>query len=167
MVRNPICAALVFGLVAVLPLKAQQPASTISGVLHDIKAVQVEETVIPNPDKVKETSASNLVRDSLKNALRLADFQVAENAPVRAHLILEEFTSGSTAKRFIVGFGAGRSTVTCRLVLQDQSGKELANVRIHVRGNLAFIPYQGNNTQRRQAVSSLDQRLLEELEKMK
>jgi hypothetical protein len=36
-----------------------------------------------------------------------------------------------------------------------------------VRGNLIFSPYQGNNTQRRQAVSSFEQRLLEEIEKMK
>ena len=71
------------------------------------------------------------------------------------------------AKRFVVGFGAGRSVVTCRLVLQDADGKELSNIKIHVRGNLAFSPCQGGNTQRRQAVSSLDQRLLEEIEKMK
>ena len=76
-------------------------------------------------------------------------------------------SSGSTAKRFMVGFGAGRSTVDCRLVGQGADGKELSNVRLRVRGNLAFSPYQGNNTQRRQAVNSFDQRLLEEIEKMK
>jgi hypothetical protein len=43
----------------------------------------------------------------------------------------------------------------------------LSKVRIRVRGNLIFSPYQGNNTQRRQAVNSFDQRLLEEIEKMK
>jgi hypothetical protein len=53
------------------------------------------------------------------------------------------------------------------LVLQDAEGKELANVPIRVRGNLVWSPYQGNNTQRRQAVNSFDQRILEEIEKMK
>ena len=71
------------------------------------------------------------------------------------------------AKRFWVGMGAGRSTVTCQLVFQDAAGKELANAKIHVRGNLVFSPYQGNNTQRRQAVSSFEQRLLEDIEKLK
>lgn len=167
MIRRSIPAALVLLLAFVLPLRAQQAASTATGVLHEVKAIQVEATVISNPEKVKEASAANLMQDSLKNAFRLADIQVVEAAPIRAHLILDEFTSGSTAKRFLVGFGAGRSTVTCRFVLQDAGGKELANIRIHVRGNLALSPYQGNNTQRRQAVSSLDQQLLEEIEKMK
>ena len=67
----------------------------------------------------------------------------------------------------MVGLGAGRSTIDCRLVLQDAEGKEIASTRIRVRGNLMFSPYQGNNTQRRQAVNSFDQRLLEEIEKMK
>jgi hypothetical protein len=36
----------------------------------------------------------------------------------------------------LIGFGAGRSTLTCRLVLQDANRKELSNARIYVRGNL-------------------------------
>lgn len=167
MIRRAVQAAFVLSLLFVLPLRAQQLLSTATAPLHEVKLIQVEPTVVTSPDQVKDPSAANLVQDSLKNAFRLADFQLTENAPIRAHLILDEFTSGSAAKRFVVGFGAGRSTVTCRLILQDADGTELANVRIHVRGNLAFSPYQGNNTQRRQAVSSLDQRLLEEIEKMK
>lgn len=166
MIRRFIQGASILSLVFALPLRAQQPAAAL-GVLHDVKAIQVEATVIPDPSKVKEPSAANLVQDSLKNAFRQADFQIAETAPIRAHLILDEFSSGSAAKRFLVGMGAGRSTVTCRLVLLDANGKELANIRIHVRGNLAWSGYQGNNTQRGQAVSSLDQRLLEEIEKLK
>ena len=135
--------------------------------LQGVKAIQVDATVVPNPQTVKEEHAPNLVQDSLRNALRDANIEVAESAPIRAHIVLEEFTSGSTAKRVLVGFGAGRSTVSCRLVLQDADGKELANKKIHVRGNLVWSPYQGNNTQRRQAVSSFEQRLLEEIEKMK
>ena len=135
--------------------------------LRGVKAVQVDATVVPAPEKVKEEHGPNLVQDSLKNAFRDANIELTESAPVRAHIVLEEFTSGSTAKRVLIGLGAGRSTVTARLVVQDAEGKELANSRIHVRGNLAWSPYQGNNTQRRQAVSSFEQRLLEEIEKMK
>jgi len=135
--------------------------------LRGAKAVQVDPTVVSDPAKVKDESAPNLVLDSLKNALRSANFDLADTAPLRVHIILDEFTSGSMAKRFMVGMGAGRSSVTCRLVVQDAAGKELANTRIHVRGNLVFSPYEGNNTQRRQAVSSFEQRLLEEIEKMK
>ena len=146
---------------------AQDSGLQKSAILRDVKSIQVEATVVSKPDAVKDTSAPNLVQDSLRNALHLANIDVAESAPIRAHIVLDEFSSGSTAKRFVVGFGAGRSTVDCRLILQDTGGKELSNVRIRVRGNLAFSPYQGNNTQRRQAVNSFDQRLLEEIEKMK
>jgi hypothetical protein len=135
--------------------------------LHEVKIVQIDPTIFPNPEKVKDSSAPNLVQDSLRNAFRSANFEVAETAPVRAHIVLDEFTSGSAAKGFMVGFGAGRSTIDCRLVLQDAEGKELANIPIRVRGNLVWSPYQGNNTQRRQAVNSFDQRVLEEIEKMK
>ncbi len=134
--------------------------------LAGVKTVQVDETVVPNPSKVKEDHAPNQVMDSLKRALRDADFELGES-PIRAHIVLDEFTSGSMAKRFVVGFGAGRSTVDCRLVLQDAEGKELFNKRIRVRGNLAFSPYQGGNTQRRQAVNSFEQRLIEEIEGLK
>jgi hypothetical protein len=148
-------------------VQAQNSGLQKSAILRDVKSVQVEATVVPKPDAVKDPSAANLVQDSLKNALHSASIEVVESAPIHAHLVLDEFTSGSTAKRFMVGFGAGRSAVDCRLVLQDAEGKELSNVRIRVRGNLIFSPYQGNNTQRRQAVNSFDQRLLEEIEKLK
>lgn len=144
-----------------------EKASTAAGLLRGVKTVQVDPTVVPKADKIKEEAAPNLVRDSLKNAFRLADIQVAEEAPVRAHIVLDEFSSGSMAKRFVVGFGAGRSSITCRLVIEDADGKEISNTKMHVRGNLVWSPYQGNNTQRKQAVGSLDQKLLEEIEKMK
>ena len=67
----------------------------------------------------------------------------------------------------MIGMGAGRSSVTCHVVFQDAAGKEISNTKIHVRGNLAWSPYQGNNTQRRQAVSSFEQKILEEIERMK
>ncbi len=134
--------------------------------LRGAKVIQVDPTVVTDPKKVKDEAAPNLVQDSLKNAIRAANIDIGD-APIRAHIVLDEFTSGSTAKRVLVGLGAGRSTVTCHLVFQDAEGKELANTKIHVRGNLAFSPYQGNNTQRRQAMSSFEQRILEEIEKLK
>ena len=135
--------------------------------LRGVTSVQIDPTVIPDPKTVKEPSASNLVQDSLRNAFRLANIATADGAPVRAHIVLDEFTSGSTAKRVLIGLGAGRSSITCRLVLEDAQGKEIANTKLKVRGSLAWSPYEGNNTQRRQAVNSFDQRLLEEIERSK
>jgi len=154
-------------LVLCLVLTASIAGAQTTAPFSSVKAVQVDPTIVPNPESVKESSAPNLVRDSLRNALRYANIEIAETAPVRAHIVLDEFTSGSTAKRVLVGMGAGRSSVTCHLVVQDADGKELANTKIHVRGNLAWSPYQGNNTQRKQAVSSFEQKLIEEIEKMK
>jgi len=135
--------------------------------LRGAKTVQVDATVVAKPESVKDPAAPNLVQDSLRAALRNANIEMADAASIRAHIVLDEFTSGSAAKRFMIGFGAGRSTIDCHLVVQDTDGKELANVPIRVRGNLIWSPYQGNNTQRRQAVNSFDQRILEEIEKMK
>ena len=108
-----------------------------------------------------EDFAPTLVADSLRNALRDSNVDVVdEGAPIRAHIVLDEFSSGSATKRFLVGMGAGRSAVDGRLVFLDQrTSKELANVKIRVRGNLAFSSYQGGNTQRRQATNAFEQRL--------
>lgn len=135
--------------------------------LQGVMAVQIDSTVVSDASKVKEPSASTLVQDSLKNAFRSANIDIAESAPIRAHIVLDEFTSGSAAKRVLVGFGAGRSSVTCRLVLEDAAGKQLSSTKIHVRGKLAFSPYEGNNTQRKQAVNSYEQKLLEQIEWLK
>ena len=136
-------------------------------ILRDVKAVRVDPTVVPKKDKVKEDFAPNFVQSQLINSLRNSDFQVNNEASVRAHIILEEFSSGSTAKRFLVGFGAGRSTVTGRLVFQDAEGKELANIPLKVRGQFMFSSYQGANTQRQQATSSFELRLMEEIARLK
>jgi hypothetical protein len=137
-----------------------------AAILRDVTVVQVNPTVVNDPSKVKEEFAANLVEASLRNALLNSNFEVGES-PIRAHIVLEEFSSGSLAKRFIVGFGAGRSTVAGRLIFQDQDGSELANVPIRVRGSLLFSAYQGGNTQRRQATSSFDQKLIEEIARLK
>jgi len=136
-------------------------------ILRDVRAIQIDPTVIANPDKVKEDFAANLLQDSLRNAFRSANFDTPESAAIKAHIVLNEFTSGSTAKRFLVGFGAGRSTVDGRMVIQDAEGKELASVPIRVRGNLAWSSYQGGNTQRAQATNSFDRRLMEEIARLK
>jgi len=135
-------------------------------ILRDVKTIQVEPTVVPNPEKVREDFAPNLVADALRNALRSTNFEIGDS-PVRAHIVLEEFNSGNLAKRFAIGFGAGRSTVAGRLIFQDGEGKELANIRIRVRGNFLFGGYQGGDTQRRQAANSFDQKLIEEISRLK
>ncbi len=160
--RSSIKKVLVLAVLATFVVAVAHAQKPLAGV----KTVQVDATIVPNAEKVKEEHAPNQVADSLRNALKDANFELGE-APVRAHIVLDEFTSGSMAKRFMVGFGAGRSTIDCRLIIQDATGKELASRRIRVRGNLLFSPYQGDNTQRRQAVTSFEQRLIEEIEKLK
>jgi hypothetical protein len=162
--RRTLLVFLLIGTAALV--NAQAAKDKTGGLLANVKVVQVDATVVSDPTRVKEEHAPNQLADSLRNSLRYANFEVGD-APIRAHILLDEFTSGSTAKRVLIGLGAGRSTVDCRLVFQDADGKELVNRRIRVRGNLVFSPYQGNNTQRRQAVTSLEQRLIEEIERLK
>jgi hypothetical protein len=156
---------LVIALAFVLPAPAEREAKAASHPLREVKVVQLESTVVSNPAKVKEDYAADMLRDNLKRALQSAGFEIGDS-PVKVHLVLDEFTSGSTAERFLVGFGAGRSAVDTRLVVSDGE-KEAATVHIKVRGNLALSPYEGGNTQRREAVNSFEQRLLEELYKLK
>ena len=166
--------AVIVGMLCISAQCQEQKPVTTSGTttekvtshpLHDVKTVQVEPTVVSNPSGVKEDYAADMLRDNLRAALKSAGFEIGDS-PVKAHLVLDEFTSGSTAKRVMVGFGAGRSTVDTRLVVVDGE-KEAASVRIRVRGNLIFSPYEGGNTQRRQAVNSFQQRVLEEIYKLK
>ena len=155
-------------LLMVACLAASSPSvAQRAAVLRDVRAIQIEPTVVANPEKVKEDFAPTLMQDSLRNAFRNSNFETPESAPIKAHIVLNEFTSGSTAKRVLVGFGAGRSTVDGRLVIRDGDGKELASVPIRVRGNLAWSSYQGGNTQRAQATNSFDRRLLEEIARLK
>jgi hypothetical protein len=136
-----------------------------NGLLKDVKTVALDPTVVADQSKVKDSAAAGIVQDELRDALIRTGFTVGDSL-VHAHIVLEEFSSGSTAKRVLIGLGAGRSSVTARLILQS-GGKDVADVRIHVRGSLAYSPYEGNNTQRRQAESSFNQRLVEEIERLK
>jgi Domain of unknown function (DUF4410) len=160
--RSRFVKILLAAVIAMLMAGAAQARGPLAGV----KTVQVDDTVVGNEKKVKETQGPNQVADSLRMALRNADFEIGD-APVRAHIVLDEFTSGNQAERSLVGFGAGRSTIDCRLVIQDAQGKELANAKIHVHGRLLGSPESGGNTQRRQAMNAFEQRLLEEIEKLK
>ena len=157
---------IIFALAAVCAVATDAVAQR-ARILQDVKTIQVMATVVPDATKVKEDFAPKLIEDSLRNALKNANFEVGETAPIRAHIVLDEFTSGSTTKRVLVGFGAGRSTVDGRLVFQDAESKELASVRVRVRGNLLWSGYQGDNTQRKQATNAFDQRLMEEIARLK
>lgn len=156
-----------FGLnLLVLVVAALVPFVPAHGPLEDIKTVQLEPTAIPNPDKVKIEGASNLLQDNLRDALRAANFEIGDS-PVRAHIVLDEFTSGSTAERVLFGtYGLGRSYLDSHLVISG-GDKQLANVRIHVRGNFAMNGFEGGKTQSRQAENRFEKRLVEELNKLK
>lgn len=150
--------ALIFA--AILPLVAAH------GPLEDVKTVQLDPTTVSNPDKVKIEGASSLVQDNLRDALRAANFEIGDS-PIRARIVLDEFTSGSTAERVLFGtYGLGRSYLDSHLVISD-GDKQLANVRIHVRGNFAMNGFVGGKTQSRQAENRFQKRLLEELNKLK
>lgn len=150
-----------------LTLGAVDLSAQRAAILRDVPAVHVLPTVVVKPDKVKEDFAPTLVADMLKSALEGSRLKLAEDAPIRAHIALEEFSSGSNVKRFVVGFGAGRSTVAGRLIFADVSGKELASVRLHVRGQMLFNAYQGANNQRQQATNNFEQKLREEIARLK
>ena len=137
------------------------------GVLENVRKIQVDPTVIEQPERVKDPVAAKLVRYNLRAAVRDALLEEGDS-PIRAHIVLDEFSSGSAAKR-VMDLGSSRSirTVDGRLVIQDASGKELASVKIHVHGSVAFGASEGNNTQGRRPASDFEQRLLEEIERLK
>jgi len=138
----------------------------MAGALTGVKTVQVEPTVVPDADKVKETWAANWAHDKLVAALQQTGFQVGD-APIHAKVVLDEFTSGNLAKRFMIGFGSGRSSITANIIFEDGSGKQLSATRIHVRGALIFSSYEDANTQTKQAENSFEQKLVEEIQKLK
>lgn len=134
--------------------------------LAGVKTIQVDPTVVPSPDKVKDPNAATQVADNLKDSLKSAGIAVGDS-PLHAHLVLNEFTGGSFAKRFTVGFGAGRSTVDAELVIQDASGNEIVSRNIKTHGDARFSGYEGNKTQERQAASNFEHELTHEIEKLK
>lgn len=144
----------------------QQALAQGTPVLRDVKIVQVEPTLVANPAKVKDETAPNTAENMLRSALTSSGFEIGES-PIRAQIVLEEFSSGSTAKRMLVGFGSGRSTVAGRLIFTDADQKELANIPLKVRGNFMFSSYDSGGQQRKEAVSSFEKKLTEEIARLK
>lgn len=133
------------------------------GVLQKVTTIQVEPTVVEVPGNVKDPAAANLVRYDLRAAIR--DSHLVEGASrIRAHIVLDQFTIEGKTKR-VLGAGTGKTTNTVdgKLVIQDASGKELASVKIHMRGTVAFSPGDGSDTQGTQAVPDLERLLADDL----
>jgi hypothetical protein len=136
-------------------------------VLQNVTKIQVDPTVVEQPDNVKESAAANLARYDLRAAVKDAHIEEGQS-PIRAHIVLDGFSTETTKQR-LLGLGTGKniSTVDGRLVIQDSDGNELASVMIHVRGSAAFSPSDQDGGKSRQAASDLEERLLEEIEKLK
>jgi len=64
----------------VLLIFPSAPAQT-APLLRDVKTVQVDSTVVSDPEKVKEEAAANLVQDSLRNALRSDQYRTRRQCP--------------------------------------------------------------------------------------
>lgn len=159
--RTPRLVAVLLLLVLPQPVFAQG-----APVLRDVKVVQVEPTLVANPAKVKDETAPNAAESTLRSALTSSGFEIGES-PIRAHLVLEEYSSGSTAKRMLVGFGSGRSTIAGRLIFTDADQKELASIPLKVRGNFMFSGYDTSGQQRKEAVSNFERKLIEEIKRLK
>lgn len=147
-----------------LPQTKEAPATPP---LKNVKEIQIMPTVINNPEKIKNPDAAALVEKGLRKAVLANEFQVVESAPVKVRISLDEFSGGSFAARFIVGFGAGRGTVDCRVQILNEDGKEIASTRVRVRGNMTWGAYHGNTTQAKQAVNKFEQTLMDQIEKWK
>jgi hypothetical protein len=130
------------------------------GVLANVKIVSVAPTVLVNPDKVRDPTAALAAEQALKQALVSSGFEIGE-APVRVHIALEEFSGGNAVKRSALGFGSGRGTVAGRLIVEDDSGRELSNLKIKARGGLLFSGYQSDQSQQRHAMAAFDKKLAE------
>jgi hypothetical protein len=136
------------------------------GVLENVKKIQVDTTVVEQPDKVDNATAANLLRYDLRAAIKDAHLEEGDS-PVRAHIVLDSFSSESPARRVLsLGSGHNICTVDGRLVIQDASGKELANIKLHVRGSVALSAGPGNDAST-QTISDFEKQLLQEIEKMK
>jgi hypothetical protein len=136
------------------------------GVLEKVTIIQVDPTVVEQPDKVTDSMAPNLVRFNLRAAIKDAHLEEG-SSPVRAHIVLEKYTQENATKK-LLNFGSGKNinNVDARLVIQDVSGKELANVQFHIHGSVAFTHAEGS-AEDRPATSDFEQRLVQEIERLK
>jgi hypothetical protein len=142
------------------------PAAAQKGVLKDVRQIQVGDTVIVDPPKVKEDSAGELVKSVLRNAVQNSGIQVGD-APLTALIELREFSSGSRSMRFWIALGSGRATIDADLVLKDGSGQVLARRPIKTKGDLRWGEYQSNTKQRTDAFDAFKTRLLEEIARLR
>lgn len=140
---------------------------TPGGVLEKVTKIQIDPTVVEHPENVDNPIDGELVRYNLRAAVKDAHFDEGDS-PIRAHFVLDMFSSEGAARK-LIGLGTGKNTKTVdgKLVIQDSSGRELANVKIHVHGSVAFAQAQGEEAQNRHATSDFEQRLLKEIEMLK
>jgi hypothetical protein len=140
------------------------------GVLEKVTRIRVDPTVVEQPDKVVDAVAPNLARYNLRAAVKDAHLEEGDS-PIRAHIVLDQYSTESPARKVIgFGFGSGRSvcTVDGRLVIQDADGKELASVKIHLHGTVAFSAGEGSdNTTAKHPVSDFELLLTKEIEGLK
>jgi hypothetical protein len=140
------------------------------GVLEKVSTLQVDPTVVSNPEKVKDPAAAKLVRFTLQSAVREAHFAEG-SSPIRIHVILDEFSSSDGKVRRVLDLNSGRSDsiVDGKLVVQDATGKELASRVIHFRGNVAFSSADNTDTggPPRRPASDFEQILIDELQGLK
>jgi hypothetical protein len=157
----------IFQLLFVVVAASTAGVCSLGGILEKVTKIQVDPTVIEHPENVEGTITGDLVRYNLRAAVKDAHFDEGAS-PVHAHFVLEKFFSEGGVKK-LTGLGTGRSTKTVdgRLVIQDSNGKELASVKIHVHGSVAFVQAQGDEAQGGRATSDFEQRLLKEIEMLK
>ena len=136
------------------------------GVLEKVTKIQVDPTVVEQPEKITDSMAPNLVRFNLRAAIKDAHLEEG-SSPVKAHIVLEKFTQENATKK-LLNFGSGKNinNVDARLVIEDASGKQLANVRFHIHGSVAFTHAEGS-AEDRPATSDFEQRLVQEIERLK
>jgi hypothetical protein len=140
------------------------------GVLEKVTKIQVDPTVVEHSDKIDDEIAASLVRYNLRAAIHAAHIEEGESA-IHAHIVLDGFSSESTARRVLLDVGSGQDlcSVDGRLVIVDAEGKELANIKIHVHGRAVFADAEAHPVfaDGRKASSDLEKRLLREIEALK
>lgn len=141
--------------------------SSPGGLLENTRKIRIDPTVVGQTGNVDYAMAGKLIRYDLRAAAKDAHLEEGDS-PIRAFFVLDEFSSESPARK-LIGMGSGKNTCTVdgKLVFQDAGGKELASVKIHVRGSVAFSPGEGSDTSGRHTTSDLERRLSQEIEKLK
>jgi hypothetical protein len=140
------------------------------GVLENVTKIQVDPTVVTNPEKVNDSAAANLLRFDLRAALMHEHLEEG-SSPIRIHIVLDQFSSlQSTSKvRRVLNLGASKTEnlVDGKLVILDAGGKQLASREIHFHGNVGLNPDDNADPQHRQSTSDFEQLMIDELERLK